>query len=72
MRAQAVRLADDFLRRWSGAEPKKAIIHELTVQGVMWEALAGEVEKEAGQAAGSTRSDLPRRLRPTRAVAPSA
>ncbi|KJS08444.1 MAG: restriction endonuclease [Gammaproteobacteria bacterium BRH_c0] len=35
---------DDFLRRWSSAEQKKAIIDELASQGVLWEALAEEVE----------------------------
>lgn len=36
---------DDFLRRWSDAEQKKAIIDEMAAQGVMWEALAEEVER---------------------------
>ena len=40
---------DDFLKRWSSAEQKKAIIEEMAVQGVMWEALAEEVEKKLGQ-----------------------
>ena len=40
---------NDFLRRWSDAEQKKAIIDELAVQGVMWEALAEEVEKKLGK-----------------------
>jgi len=40
---------DDFLRRWSDAEQKKAIIDELASQGVMWEALADEVEAKRGQ-----------------------
>ena len=35
---------DDFLRRWSDAEQKKAIIDELAAHGVLWEALAEEVE----------------------------
>ncbi|MOA07279.1 hypothetical protein D3C78_1269670 [compost metagenome] len=35
---------DDFLRRWSDAEQKKAIIDELAAQGVLWEALAEEVQ----------------------------
>lgn len=35
---------DDFLRRWSDAEQKKAIIDELASQGVLWEALSEEVE----------------------------
>ena len=40
---------DDFLRRWSSAEQKKAIIDEMVAQGVMWEALAEEVEKKQGK-----------------------
>lgn len=40
---------DDFLRRWSNAEQKKVIIEELAAQGVMWEALAEEVEKKQGK-----------------------
>ncbi|HDY97719.1 MAG TPA: DEAD/DEAH box helicase [Pseudomonas sabulinigri] len=40
---------DDFLRRWSDADQKKAIIDEMAEQGVMWEALAEEVEKKLGQ-----------------------
>ena len=41
---------DDFLRRWSDSEQKKMIIEEMAVQGVMWEALAEEVEKKQGRA----------------------
>lgn len=40
---------DDFLRRWSDAEQKKVIIEEMAAQGVMWEALAEEVEKKQGK-----------------------
>lgn len=40
---------DDFLRRWSDAEQKKVIIEEMADQGVMWEALAEEVEKKQGK-----------------------
>lgn len=40
---------DDFLRRWSDAEQKKAIIDELAAHGVFWEALAEEVEAKRGQ-----------------------
>lgn len=40
---------DDFLRRWSSAEQKKAIMDEMAAQGVMWEALAEEVEKKQGK-----------------------
>ncbi|SEQ59937.1 type I restriction enzyme, R subunit [Azotobacter beijerinckii] len=39
---------DDFLRRWSDAEQKRAIIDELAAQGILWEALAEEVEKKQG------------------------
>lgn len=41
---------DDFLRRWSDADQKKVIIEEMAAQGVMWEALAEEVEKKQGKA----------------------
>lgn len=34
---------DDFLRRWSGAEKKQAIIDELANEGVFFEALADEI-----------------------------
>ncbi|HCF5730095.1 TPA: DEAD/DEAH box helicase family protein, partial [Pseudomonas aeruginosa] len=40
---------DDFLRRWTDAEQKKAIIDELAAQGVMWEALDEEVQAKRGQ-----------------------
>lgn len=40
---------DDFLRRWSDADQKKVIIEEMAAQGVMWEALAEEVEKKQGK-----------------------
>ena len=40
---------DDFLRRWGDAEQKKAIIEEMAAQGVMWEALAEEVEAKQGK-----------------------
>jgi type I restriction enzyme R subunit len=40
---------DDFLRRWSGAEKKQAIIDELTNQGIFFEALAEEVGKQSGK-----------------------
>jgi type I restriction enzyme R subunit len=40
---------DAFLRRWSDAEQKKAIIEELAGQGVLWEALADEVQKKLGK-----------------------
>lgn len=41
---------DEFLRRWSGSEQKKAIIDEMAAQGVMWEALAEEVAEKQGKA----------------------
>ena len=37
---------DEFLRRWSSAEKKQAIIEELTEQGVFLDALAEEVGKD--------------------------
>lgn len=40
---------DDFLRRWSSAEKKQAIIEELAEQGVFFEALADEVGKKSGK-----------------------
>ena len=40
---------DDFLRRWTDAEQKKAIIDELAAQGVMWEALDEEVQAKRDQ-----------------------
>lgn len=40
---------DAFLRRWSDADQKKAVIEELAAQGVLWEALSEEVEKKLGK-----------------------
>jgi type I restriction enzyme R subunit len=40
---------DVFLRRWSDADQKKVIIEELATQGVLWEALAEEVEAKQGK-----------------------
>lgn len=40
---------DQFLRRWTDAEQKKAIIDEMASQGVMWEALSEEVERKLGK-----------------------
>lgn len=40
---------NDFLRHWTDAEQKKVIIEEMAAQGVMWEALAEEVEKKQGK-----------------------
>ncbi|BDQ38762.1 DEAD/DEAH box helicase [Pseudodesulfovibrio nedwellii] len=39
---------DDFLRRWSSAEKKQAIIEELAEQGVFFEALAEEIGRDYG------------------------
>ncbi|WP_312184441.1 EcoAI/FtnUII family type I restriction enzme subunit R, partial [Massilia timonae] len=40
---------DDFLRRWSGADRKKAVIEELEAHGVILEALADEVARKDGR-----------------------
>ncbi len=40
---------DAFLRRWTNADQKKAIIEELANQGVLWEALQEEVEAKLGK-----------------------
>ena len=40
------RSLDDFLRSWSGAERKQAIIRELEEEGLLLEALAEEVGRE--------------------------
>ncbi|WP_431258546.1 EcoAI/FtnUII family type I restriction enzme subunit R [Roseateles chitinivorans] len=40
---------DAFLRRWSDAEQKKVIIEELANHGVLWDALAEEVEAKHGK-----------------------
>ena len=37
---------DDFLRKWNGADKKKAVLEELYEQGVILEALAEEVGKD--------------------------
>jgi type I restriction enzyme, R subunit len=37
---------DDFLRRWSSAEKKQAIVDELANEGVFFEALAEEIGKD--------------------------
>lgn len=39
----------DFLLRWSSADQKRAIIEELSDQGVLWEPLAKEVEQKLGK-----------------------
>lgn len=39
---------NDFLRTWSDAEQKKAIIEELAAQGVLWEDLQADVSKKLG------------------------
>jgi type I restriction enzyme R subunit len=38
----------EFLRRWSSAERKQAILDELTEAGVFWEELAADVGKKLG------------------------
>ncbi|QIB65605.1 EcoAI/FtnUII family type I restriction enzme subunit R [Kineobactrum salinum] len=43
---------DDFLRKWSQAEKKQAIIEELAEQGVFFDALAEEVGKQSGKIFG--------------------
>nr|WP_034333762.1 DEAD/DEAH box helicase family protein [Herbaspirillum sp. B39] len=40
---------NDFLRHWDKAEKKQAIIDELANQGVFFEALAEEVDKQSGK-----------------------
>lgn len=40
---------DDFLRKWSSAEQKKAIIEELAEQGVLWEPISQDVERRLGK-----------------------
>lgn len=40
---------DEFLRKWSDADQKKAIIEELATEGVLWEPLAQEVERKLGK-----------------------
>jgi type I restriction enzyme R subunit len=40
---------DDFLRRWSRADKKQAVVEELEAQGVLLEALADEVSKKLGK-----------------------
>ncbi|WP_087106775.1 EcoAI/FtnUII family type I restriction enzme subunit R [Parendozoicomonas haliclonae] len=39
---------DDFLRRWSDADQKKAVIDELAEQGVFWEEVQAEVSAKYG------------------------
>ena len=39
---------DDFLRKWSDADQKQAIINELAEQGVFWEELQASVRKKLG------------------------
>lgn len=40
---------DDFLRRWTSADKKQALLEELAAQGVLLEALAEEVGKKLGK-----------------------
>lgn len=39
---------NDFLRKWSNAEQKQAVIEEMAEQGVIWQALEDEVGKDYG------------------------
>lgn len=39
---------NDFLRKWSDAEQKKAIIEELAAQGVLWDDLQADTSKKLG------------------------
>ncbi|MBO9494326.1 hypothetical protein J7438_09545 [Thalassotalea sp. G20_0] len=39
---------DDFLRKWSSSDKKKAVIDELAEQGVFWPELQANVSKELG------------------------
>ena len=39
---------DDFVKRWSDAERKQAIIDELANAGVIWEALEDDISKQMG------------------------
>lgn len=47
--AKQFRSMDDFLRRWSAADQKKAVIDELAALGVLWEPLADEVQAKTGK-----------------------
>lgn len=40
---------DEFLRRWSGAERKKAILEEMAANGVLWEEVSEEVGRKLGK-----------------------
>ncbi|MBZ0068031.1 MAG: DEAD/DEAH box helicase family protein [Thiobacillus sp.] len=40
---------DDFLRRWTSADKKQALLEELAAQGVLLEALAEDVGKKLGK-----------------------
>jgi len=51
--AQEYASLDDFLRKWTQAEKKQAIINELAEQGVFFDALAEEVAKQSGKTLGS-------------------
>ena len=39
---------DDFVKRWSDAERKQAVIDELANAGVIWEALEDDISKQMG------------------------
>ena len=40
---------DDFLDRWNSAEKKRAVIEELTSQGILFDALADQVSHQSGK-----------------------
>ena len=40
---------DDFIRRWSNAAQKTAVIDELAALGVLWEPLSEEVQRKSGK-----------------------
>jgi type I restriction enzyme, R subunit len=40
---------NDFLRRWSSAEKKQAIIEELSEEGIFFDALADEIGRQSGK-----------------------
>ena len=46
--AKEFKSLSDFIRHWSKADKKQAVIDELAEEGVLWEALADEVGKDYG------------------------
>lgn len=57
-------VTDEFLRKWSDADQKKAIIKELEEEGVFWEPLSMEVERKLGKQFNPFRPYLPRTVSP--------